>query len=439
MRRLAAVMVVLLLALTAGAWAARMSRSRHRRGVGGHHVLDGFTERELGVMKERRRRLREGAPGHPRQGGRRDQRRQDRRGDPRRQRARRRPFLHRRHTGGFCANGAWMDLGPTHEADGVDATDDLPGRPPKLLGFDGKRCAMPMLADVYGLYYNKELFAKAGIAQPPRTLSELTADAKSSPCATRTDRSRSSASTRPRLLREHRRPLGAALDANWTTTAASRSSPTTRLGKAPALAEGAHRLVRLRQPRPLPRQRRRRVLAQQRLRGGKLAMSLDGEWRVAFIRPSTRSSSTARRRCPVDDAQPELYGSGYTTAASSASRRRQAPGRGVGAAQVPGHRHRRAREAVQRDPQRADDVRGAEVTGPRADPEFNIFLDIFANPNTSDDADHAGGECEPGSCRRVPDEVPGRQGRRPRGRARRPRQADRRPARGCRRLAGAMR
>ena len=35
-----------------------------------------------------------------------------------------------------------------------------------------------MLADAYGLYYNKELFAKAGITHPPKTISELTADAK---------------------------------------------------------------------------------------------------------------------------------------------------------------------------------------------------------------------------------------------------------------------
>ena len=34
------------------------------------------------------------------------------------------------------------------------------------------------LADVYGLYYNKAMFAKAGIKSPPKTFSELTADAK---------------------------------------------------------------------------------------------------------------------------------------------------------------------------------------------------------------------------------------------------------------------
>ena len=37
---------------------------------------------------------------------------------------------------------------------------------------------MPLLADVYGFYYNKDLFKKAGLTRPPRTLEELTAYAK---------------------------------------------------------------------------------------------------------------------------------------------------------------------------------------------------------------------------------------------------------------------
>ncbi len=37
--------------------------------------------------------------------------------------------------------------------------------------YAGKQCALPLLADDYGLYYNKALFRKAGIARPPRTIS----------------------------------------------------------------------------------------------------------------------------------------------------------------------------------------------------------------------------------------------------------------------------
>ena len=37
---------------------------------------------------------------------------------------------------------------------------------------------MPMLADVYGLYYNKDMFAAKGITSPPKTTSELLEDTK---------------------------------------------------------------------------------------------------------------------------------------------------------------------------------------------------------------------------------------------------------------------
>ena len=29
--------------------------------------------------------------------------------------------------------------------------------------YEGKRCTLPLLGDAYGLYYNKAMFAKAGI------------------------------------------------------------------------------------------------------------------------------------------------------------------------------------------------------------------------------------------------------------------------------------
>ena len=44
---------------------------------------------------------------------------------------------------------------------------------------------------------------------------------------------------------------------------------------------------------------------------GKLAMNLDGEWRVAFIADEHPDLHYGTAPMPVDDAQPELYGSGY--------------------------------------------------------------------------------------------------------------------------------
>src|SRR5438128_675421 len=50
--------------------------------------------------------------------------------------------------------------------------------PPKEVSMKRVATSAPLLADTYGLYYNKTLFKKAGLTHPPRTMSELMADAK---------------------------------------------------------------------------------------------------------------------------------------------------------------------------------------------------------------------------------------------------------------------
>jgi multiple sugar transport system substrate-binding protein len=79
--------------------------------------------------------------------------------------------------GKFCSSGAWVDLTQYITRDKVDL-NQLNATTRSYTEFDGKRCAMPFLADAYGMYYNKDMFAKAGIAGPPKTLDELTEDAK---------------------------------------------------------------------------------------------------------------------------------------------------------------------------------------------------------------------------------------------------------------------
>ena len=79
--------------------------------------------------------------------------------------------------GSYCRTGAWINLGPYIARDKVDL-GVMPSAVRDYTQFNGIRCALPDLADAYGLYYNKALFAKAGITSPPKTFTELTADAK---------------------------------------------------------------------------------------------------------------------------------------------------------------------------------------------------------------------------------------------------------------------
>src|SRR3954447_19049092 len=74
------------------------------------------------------------------------------------------------YTGAYCSNGAWIDLADYMKRDGLSDTV-FPEVPRQYSQYNGTRCALPMLADVYGLYYNKDLLAKAGIDSPPQTVS----------------------------------------------------------------------------------------------------------------------------------------------------------------------------------------------------------------------------------------------------------------------------
>src|SRR5262245_43943268 len=71
--------------------------------------------------------------------------------------------------GAFCHSGAWQDLNHYIDADDFDM-NQFPKTIRDYTAYQDKRCALPFLADAYGLYYNKALLAKAGITQPPKTV-----------------------------------------------------------------------------------------------------------------------------------------------------------------------------------------------------------------------------------------------------------------------------
>ncbi|MFG1923013.1 ABC transporter substrate-binding protein [Cryptosporangium sp. NPDC048952] len=79
--------------------------------------------------------------------------------------------------GQYCKTGAFQDLKGYLDRDKVDLSI-FPQAVRDYTEHDNVRCAMPLLADAYGLYYNKKLFAEAGITAPPKTMTELAADAK---------------------------------------------------------------------------------------------------------------------------------------------------------------------------------------------------------------------------------------------------------------------
>jgi multiple sugar transport system substrate-binding protein len=82
------------------------------------------------------------------------------------------------NVGKLCDSGAWQDLTPFMQADNVDFDATFPAAVKTYTNYQGDQCALPMLTDAYGLYYNKDLLKKAGYTEPPKTLSELSDMAK---------------------------------------------------------------------------------------------------------------------------------------------------------------------------------------------------------------------------------------------------------------------
>ena len=76
----------------------------------------------------------------------------------------------------FASQGALEDI--TDLANGLPYKDSLSPAHRKLATYEGKTYALPFTAEGSVLYYNKDLFKKAGIKDPPTTTTEILADAK---------------------------------------------------------------------------------------------------------------------------------------------------------------------------------------------------------------------------------------------------------------------
>ena len=81
------------------------------------------------------------------------------------------------NVGEFCSSHAFVDLKPFLEKSDIDPAATFPQAQLDYTQYKGDQCTLPLLSDAYGLYYNKAMFAKAGISAPPKTLSEFDADA----------------------------------------------------------------------------------------------------------------------------------------------------------------------------------------------------------------------------------------------------------------------
>src|SRR3954452_17867519 len=78
----------------------------------------------------------------------------------------------------FASQGALQDI--TDLSNGLPYKDSLSPAHQRLATYEGKTYALPFTAEASVLYYNKDLFKKAGLnpSKPPTTFAEMEADAK---------------------------------------------------------------------------------------------------------------------------------------------------------------------------------------------------------------------------------------------------------------------
>jgi multiple sugar transport system substrate-binding protein len=297
------------------------------------------------------------------------------------------------NTGVFCKDGTFVNLGPAIKRDGIDLSN-FPEAQRKYTEFEGVRCVLPAMADVYGLYYNKTMLAQAGIAQPPQTMSELAEDAKK--LTIRSGNGFKQVGFTPYVgfyenSGEHYAPQW---NARWQLPN-GKSAVGTDAGWA-EMAEWIKQLVDWYGHSSLVRFQAgagEEFSASNAFQTGKLAMNLDGEWRTALIKSEAPHLQYGTAPLPVADNQRERYGSGFTI------------GNIIG---IPkGSPHPAAAWelikylATEIKPQveLTEDlgniptwIPALEKARATASPQFQTFLRIFANPHTTTTPITASGE-----------------------------------------------
>ncbi|KFC66435.1 Maltose/maltodextrin ABC transporter, substrate binding periplasmic protein MalE [Devosia sp. LC5] len=74
----------------------------------------------------------------------------------------------------FSSRGAMLDITDRIAASEVIKAENYFEGPMNSVTWDGKYFGIPKYTDTIGVFYNKDLFAKAGITEPPKTWAQLT-------------------------------------------------------------------------------------------------------------------------------------------------------------------------------------------------------------------------------------------------------------------------
>ncbi|HEX3221326.1 MAG TPA: ABC transporter substrate-binding protein, partial [Nocardioides sp.] len=219
------------------------------------------------------------------------------------------------NVGEFCTSHAFVDLTPFLEKSGIDPTTTFPGPQLSYTQYNGDQCTLPLLSDAYGLYYNKDMFKAAGISGPPKTMSELDADA--------VKLTKESGDTYSQLGFQPDYHFYEStithFAAQWGPTYFT-SDGKSNVGNDPALKSamewqknlvdklgGYSRLDKFRTSAGEEFSNNNAFMT------GQVAMMIDGEWRAGMIDDSNSKVNYGVAPFPVPDDMADQYGKGYIT------------------------------------------------------------------------------------------------------------------------------
>jgi multiple sugar transport system substrate-binding protein len=286
--------------------------------------------------------------------------------------------------GQFCDSEAWQNLEPYIEASDMD-TSVFPEAVTRYTTFGGSTCAFPFLTDAMGLYYNTDLLDAAGVGEVPTTLDDLRAAAEKVTVRA-PDGSIEVAGFVPWFGYYEFSVLEMSViwDADWYD-----EDGNSAVASDPDWAEmfewqrdfvdfyGADNLNRF------VAGQGDEFSAANDFQSGRVAMAIDGEWRTSFIGDEATDLPYDTAPFPVPAGQDDRYGIGRVGGTIIGLPRGSAhPAEAFALLQylaTDTDAVVTASNSIGNVPSTLDALESPDLDVP---PQFQTFLDIFANPDS---------------------------------------------------------
>jgi multiple sugar transport system substrate-binding protein len=290
------------------------------------------------------------------------------------------------NVGEFCSSHAFVDLTPFLSKSGIDPTSVFPGPQLSYTQFQGDQCALPLLSDAYGLYYNTDMFKAAGISGPPKTMSELDAD------AVKLTKTSGDSYSQLGFLPDYHfyESTITHFAAQWSPTYFD-SDGKSNVNTDPAIKaamEWQKGLVdKLGGYTKLDKFRTstgEEFSDNNAFMTGKVAMIIDGEWRAGMIDDSHSKVNYDVAPFPVPDDMADQYGKGYTTGTivgiASTSSKQNAAWEFVKYLTTDTDAVVNFANAIHNIPSTTAALQSPDVS---QDPHFQTFIKIASDPNST--------------------------------------------------------